>query len=133
MAPSKKPTMTFLIASAIIAFLAVVGVALYKYATDSSYLISAVEAKKRIAEKRIDVVLDVRTDWERANLGLYPGSLHIQSADLEREAPLQIPDKNARILAYCNTGHRARLATDKLHALGYKNAVYISGRHTSIE
>lgn len=133
MPPSKKPTMSFLIASAFIAFLAILSVALYKYATDSPYLISAEEAKKRIGEKRIDVVLDVRTDWERANLGVYPGSLHIQSADLEREAPLQIPDKNARILAYCNTGHRARMATDKLHSLGYKNAVYISGRHTTIE
>jgi rhodanese-related sulfurtransferase len=132
MAP-KRPTIPFLIASAVVAFLAVIGVALYKYATDSPYLISAEEAKKRIGEKRIDVVLDVRTDWERANLGVYPGSLHIQSADLPSQASKQIPDKNARILAYCNTGHRARMATDKLHELGYKNAVYISGRYTSIQ
>ena len=131
MAP-KRPTIPFLIASAVLAFLAVIGVALYKYATDSPYLISSEEAKKRIGEKRIDVVLDVRTDLERETLGAYPGSLHIQSADLPAEVTKQIPDKNARILAYCNTGHRARMATDKLHELGYKNAVYISGGYTSI-
>lgn len=128
----KKQSPQFLIASAIVAFLTIIGVALYKYATDSSHRISSEEAKRRISEKEIDVVLDVRTDTERKTLGIYPGSLHIQSADLPVEAPKQLPNKKARILAYCNTGHRARMATDKLHELGYKNAVYISGQHTSL-
>lgn len=105
---------------------------MYKYAIDSPYRISSEEAKKRIAEKKIDVILDVRTDLELETLGYYPGSLHIQSADLATEAAKQIPDKKSRILAYCNTGHRARMATDKLHDLGYTNAVYISGQYTSI-
>ena len=128
----KKQSPQFLIASAIVAFLTIIGVALYKYATDSPHRISSEEAKRRISAKEIDVVLDVRTDTERKTLGIYPGSLHIQSADLPVEAPKQLPNKNARILAYCNTGHRARMATDKLHELGYKNAVYISGQHTSL-
>lgn len=129
----KKQSPQFLIASAIVAFLTIIGVALYKYATDSPHRISSEEAKRRISAKEIDVVLDVRTDTERKTLGIYPGSLHIQSADLPAEAPKQLPNKNARILAYCNTGHRARMATDKLHELGYKNAVYISGQHTSLD
>lgn len=128
----KRPTVPFLIASVVVAFIAILAVSLYKYATDSLYRISSEDAKQRIASKKIDVVLDVRTDWERATLGAYPGSLHIQSADLEREVSKQLPDKKARILAYCNTGHRARMATDKLHALGYTNAVYISGQYTSL-
>ena len=128
----KKQSPQFLIASAIVAFLTIIGVALYKYATDSSHRISSEEAKRRISAKEIDVVLDVRTETERKTLGIYPGSLHIQSADLPVEAPKQLPNKKARILAYCNTGHRARMATDKLHELGYKNAVYISGQHTSL-
>ena len=128
----KKQSPQFLIASAIVAFLTIIGVALYKYATDSPHRISSDEAKRRISAKEIDIVLDVRTDTERKTLGIYPGSLHIQSADLPVEAPKQLPNKNARILAYCNTGHRARMATDKLHELGYKNAVYISGQHTSL-
>jgi rhodanese-related sulfurtransferase len=128
----KKPSMAFLIVSAIVAFLTIIGVALYKYATDSPHRISSAEAKRRLSAKEIDVVLDVRTDTERKTLGIYPGSLHIQSADLPTEAPKQLPNKKARILAYCNTGHRARMATDKLHEMGYKNAVYISGQHTSL-
>jgi rhodanese-related sulfurtransferase len=104
----------------------------YLYATDSPYRISSAEAKRRIQRGEVDVILDVRTDLERATLGVYPGSIHIQSADLEARMPARVPDKKARILAYCNTGHRARMATDKLHALGYTNAVYISSTHTSL-
>ena len=104
----------------------------YLYATDSPYRISSADAKQRIKSNQIDVILDVRTDTERNTLGFYPGSIHIQSADLERMMPKLVPTKHARILAYCNTGHRARMATDKLHALGYNNAVYISSTYTTL-
>jgi len=105
----------------------------YQYAVSSPYRISSEEAKHLLQTKQIDLVLDVRTDLERSTLGYYPNSVHIQSADLEKEMPKQYPDKNIRILAYCNTGHRARLATDKLHKLGYTNAKYISSQYTSLQ
>jgi len=104
----------------------------YLYATDSPYRISSADAKQRIKSNHIDVILDVRTDTERNTLGFYPGSIHIQSADLERMMPKLVPNKQTRILAYCNTGHRARMATDKLHALGYDNVVYISSTYTTL-
>ena len=106
--------------------------AAYLYATDSIHLISSQKAKHGIQSGKFDVILDVRTDLERSSLGFYPGSVHVQSADLERVMPNLYPNKQTRILAYCNTGHRARMATDKLHALGYTNAVYISSGYTSI-
>jgi len=105
---------------------------LYNYATDSPYRISSNDAKNRIKNKQVDVILDVRTDLERNTLGFYPGSVHIQSADLEKKMPGMFPNKDSRILAYCNTGHRARLATDKLHKLGYNNAVYISSTYKTL-
>ena len=104
----------------------------YLYATDSPYRISAPDAKKRIQDGQIDLILDVRTPAERATLGFYPGSVPIPSADLDVKMPTLYPNKQARILAYCNTGHRARMATDKLHALGYKNAVFISSTYGSL-
>ena len=85
-----------------------------------------------LREKKIDLILDVRTDSERSLLGYYPGSVHIQSADLEKRMEVDYPDKSIRILAYCNSGQRARAAIDKLHALGYTNAVYIVGMHTTL-
>ena len=119
----------FVLVLALVVFL---GYKAYLYATDSPYRISSQEAKRRINSGEVDVVLDVRTKLERDMLGVYPGSIPIPSADLEAEMPTRVPNKNARILAYCNTGHRARMATDKLHALGYKNAVYMSSTYKSI-
>jgi len=105
---------------------------LYDLATNSKFRISSQTAKQLLAQNKFDLVLDVRTLLERNTLGVYPNSVHIQSADLEKEMPSRYPDKNIRILVYCNTGHRARIATDKLQALGYTNSVYISGNHNSI-
>jgi rhodanese-related sulfurtransferase len=105
----------------------------YLYATDSPYRISSQKAKRRIDSNDVDVILDVRTKMERDTLGFYPGSVHIPSADLDIIMPKLYPNRETRILAYCNTGHRARMATDKLHALGYKNANYISSTYTTLQ
>lgn len=99
---------------------------------ESPYRIDAVDAKRRIQDGEFDVILDVRTDAERATLGYYPNSVHIQSADLENQMQSKYPNKSIRILAYCNSGQRARAATEKLHALGYKNSVYIATTYLSL-
>lgn len=104
----------------------------YNYAVSSPYLISAKQAKFLIQNHKIDLVLDVRTDLERNTLGYYFGSIHISSSDLEKRMPLEYPNKNTRILAYCNSGQRARMATEKLHKMGYKNSVYISTTYLSL-
>lgn len=118
---AKRPTKTFLIASVVVAFIAIILVSLHKYALDSPYRISSTEAKKRIAEKKIDIILDARTDWELTTFGAYPGSLHIQNGDINTK---QLPDKKARVLVFCNIGHTARVVADKLHTMGYKNTAY---------
>ncbi len=105
---------------------------LYRYAMDSPYRISSGEAKKRLSKKDIDLVLDVRTPTERAVLGSYPNSVAIPSTELETQMPAAYLDRNIRILIYCNTGQRARKATDILHRLGYKNTVYITGSYRSL-
>jgi len=116
----------------VIVVVSIVAYYAYKYAVVSPYRISAAEAKSLLLKDEVDLILDVRTDIERATLGFYSGSVHIPSSDLDRRMPQEYPNKNIRILAYCNTGHRARMATDKLHTLGYHNAVYISSPYTSL-
>ncbi len=105
---------------------------LYTYVMGSEYRIPAATAKKLLREKQFDIVLDVRTALERETLGYYPGSLHLPSADLTKKMPELFPNKSTRILVYCNNGPRARAATDKLHELGYINAVYIASGHGSL-
>jgi rhodanese-related sulfurtransferase len=121
-----------LIVIAVAVALIILGVLAYQYAVNSPYRISSQVAKQMVNANQVDVVLDVRTDVERATLGFYPGSVHIQSVDLDKAMPRLYPNKDVRILAYCNTGHRARMATDKLHALGYTNSVYIATQYTSL-
>jgi phage shock protein E len=116
----------------VIAIAAVLIVGAIYYAQASPYRISAANAKQLITSGENDLVLDVRTATERNTLGFYPGSVHIQSADLERQMPVQFPNKGTRIIVYCNTGQRARMAAEKLHRLGYANTVYITSSHVSI-
>jgi rhodanese-related sulfurtransferase len=103
----------------------------YQYAVSSAYRVSSEKAKEMIQKNNIDVVLDVRTDMERATLGYYPGSIHVPSADLENRMA-DYPNKDTRIIVYCNTGHRARMATDALQQMGYHNARYISSTYASM-
>jgi rhodanese-related sulfurtransferase len=116
----------------LVAVVVLIVIGLYLYATDSPYRISASDAKQRIQDGQIDLILDVRTSAERATLGFYPGSVPIPSVDLETKMPATYPNKQTRILAYCNTGHRARMATDKLRGMGYTNAVFISSTYGSL-
>ena len=104
----------------------------YQYAVSSKYRVSSEKAKEMIKDKKIDIVLDVRTDIERNTLGYYPGSIHIQSSELEKRMKNEYPNKNLHIIVYCNTGHRARMATEKLHDMGYKNTMYISSTYDSL-
>lgn len=104
----------------------------YQYAISSKYRISSEKAKEMIMNNKIDVVLDVRTATERNTLGYYTDSIHIQGSDLEKRMRNEYPNKDLRIIIYCNTGRRARIATDKLHEMGYKNTMYISSSYGSL-
>ncbi len=112
--------------------LIVVLIMLHIYANESPYKISSATAKQLIAANKFAGILDVRTAAEREVLGFYPGSYHVPASDLDVIVPQIFPDKNVALLVYCNTGQRARRATEKLHALGYKNTVYITGGHKDL-
>lgn len=111
--------------------LAIFGYFLYKYAVTGFLLISAEDARKKLEKNEIDVVLDVRTNLEY-NLGHYPNAKHIPIQQLEERATQELPDLNASILIYCNTGQRSRKASEILYSLGYKKVRYISGPYTTL-
>ena len=116
----------------ILAFAALVAIAMVAYYTWNSPLyISAEEAKQGIAEGKFPVVLDVRTDLEY-NLGHYPEAVHIPTAKLADEVETKIPDKTKGVLIYCNTGQRSRYAADLLKKKGYEEVRYITGPYWSL-
>jgi rhodanese-related sulfurtransferase len=124
---------TLYVVLVVIVVIGILGYIAYTYAIDSPFRISSAAGKQMLKGRKVDLVLDVRTDLERNTLGYYPGSVHIPSADLDQRMPSAYPDKEIRILAYCNTGHRARMATEKLRALGYMNSYYISSTYTTLQ
>ena len=115
----------------IVPLMAIVVFFLYRYAMSGIAYISAEEAKQKLAANEFDVVLDVRTNMEY-NLGHYPNAKHIPVQQLKDRIPTEIPDPSTRILIYCNTGQRARKASEILMGLGYNNIRYIPGSYTTL-
>ncbi len=95
-------------------------------------MISPEKARKLLNQKKIDLILDVRTKVERDVFGYLPGSIHIPVASLDQEAIRKYPNKDVNILIYCNTGQRARVAAEILKSFGFKNVSYIPTSHVSL-
>lgn len=112
-------------------FLAVLLYGFY-FSMSSPYMISPEKARNLLNQKKIDLVLDVRTKTERDVFGYFPGSIHIPVANLDQEAIRKYPNKDVNILIYCNTGQRARVAAEKLKSFGFKNVSYIPTSHVSL-
>jgi rhodanese-related sulfurtransferase len=89
------------------------------------------EAKTLLKDGKFDAVVDVRTDAEWAT-GHFPLAIHIPVKQLSAQLPQRIPDKNAKILMYCNTSTRARMGAEEAVKLGYKNVRYLLGTHTNL-
>ncbi len=81
---------------------------------------------KALLDKGGHIFLDVRTAREY-KMGHIPGAIHINRGLLEFTINNQVPDKNARIVAYCKVGGRGSLAAYTLVRMGYKNITNIEG------
>ncbi|KYG04198.1 molybdopterin biosynthesis protein MoeB [Sorangium cellulosum] len=82
--------------------------------------LSLSELKRRLDDKVPMVLLDVR-EKEEYRAGFIPGAISIPRAFLEMQVEQKLPDKSARIVAYCAGGTRSALAAKTLQELGYTN------------
>jgi molybdopterin/thiamine biosynthesis adenylyltransferase/rhodanese-related sulfurtransferase len=82
--------------------------------------VSLEELKRRIEAGEKMVLLDVR-EKEENRAGYIPGSVSIPRGFLEIQVEGRIPDKSAKIVAYCAGGTRSALAAKTLQELGYTN------------
>ena len=120
----------FYLSTGIIALIYASIAGLQYYSLTGERLISAEEAKKMIKNNEIKHIIDIRTKFEY-DLGNYPGSIHLPVNEITQETTKKF-NKNDNILVYCNTGQRARHASEVLIELGFKNVFYISGTYTTI-
>jgi molybdopterin/thiamine biosynthesis adenylyltransferase/rhodanese-related sulfurtransferase len=78
------------------------------------------DLKKRIDAGEKLTLLDVR-EKEEFRAGYIPGAISIPRGFLEMQVEARLPDKEAKIVAYCAGGTRSALAAATLASLGYTN------------
>lgn len=110
--------------------LATIAVFLY-YNMNSPLAMYPADAKDALKKGQFDAVVDVRTDAEW-NMGRYPLAIHIPTKQLGELLGQRIPDKKAKILFYCNTSTRARMAAEEAQKMGYTNIRYLLGTHKNL-
>jgi len=76
--------------------------------------------KKRLEAHEPMTLLDVR-EKEEFRAGYIPGAVSIPRGFLEIQVEGKLPDKGAKIIAYCAGGTRSALAAKTLAELGYTN------------
>jgi molybdopterin/thiamine biosynthesis adenylyltransferase/rhodanese-related sulfurtransferase len=82
--------------------------------------VSLDELKRRLEAREPVTLLDVR-EKEEYRAGYIPGAVSIPRGFLEIQVEGRLPDKNAKIVAYCAGGTRSALAAKTLAELGYTN------------
>lgn len=87
--------------------------------------ITAEQAKEMMDSQKV-VVLDVRT-LEEFNSGHIENAILIPDTDISSKAGKILTDKNAKILVYCRTGRRSKIASDELVKMGYTNVYDFGG------
>jgi sulfur-carrier protein adenylyltransferase/sulfurtransferase len=82
--------------------------------------VSLEELRRRLEAGEKMTLVDVR-EKDEWRAGYIPGALSLPRGFLEIQAEQKLPDKNARIVAYCAGGTRSALAASTLQELGYSN------------
>ncbi len=71
-------------------------------------------------------VLDVRTPQEYA-AGHLPGAVNINVESPDFTSQVKALDPSATYIVYCHTGNRSAVATERMHALGFKHIYDVQG------
>jgi rhodanese-related sulfurtransferase len=71
-------------------------------------------------------VIDVR-DWGEFTLEQIPGVSIVPRGSLEKYLPVLVPQKDVRVVLYCDTGQRSTRAANTAEALGYTKISILAG------
>ena len=88
--------------------------------------ITAEEAKKIMDSGEEHIILDTR-EQEEFDDGHIPNAILIPYTEIEERSEEMLPDKDARILVYCRSGRRSKIASESLAKLGYTDVKEFGG------
>ncbi|MDF2567425.1 MAG: Rhodanese domain protein [Oscillospiraceae bacterium] len=84
------------------------------------------DAKYMMDTEKDVVILDVRTK-EESDTGHIKNSILIPDTEIASEVESKVPDKSKRILVYCRSGNRSKIASEVLIKMGYQNVYEFGG------
>ena len=96
------------------------------YAAPAYRRISASEARAIMESGEDFILLDARTEPEFAARRI-EGAALMPYSEIAARAALELPDKGAVILVYCQAGRRSELAARALVAMGYTQVFDFGG------
>ncbi|MCL2592049.1 MAG: rhodanese-like domain-containing protein [Defluviitaleaceae bacterium] len=88
--------------------------------------ITASQANEIINTHPDAIIVDVRTRQE-FNTERIPGAILLTQSSISEHAETVLPDKDALILVYCQSGNRSRSAVRLLVSMGYTNILDFGG------
>lgn len=88
--------------------------------------ISQKEAKEMMDAKEEIIILDVREEEEFAD-GHITDAVLLPVGEILKKAEEVLPDKEKKILVYCRSGRRSKIASQELAELGYTNVYEFGG------
>jgi len=88
--------------------------------------ISAAKAKEMMDDGEAFILLDVRSEEEFKDMRI-EGAILIPDNEIKERAPIELLDKDVRIIVYCWRGFRSVFAVNDLLDMGYKNIYNIGG------
>ncbi len=87
---------------------------------------TAEEVDARLAAGETPTLLDVREDDEFAT-GVIPGAITLSRAHFESRVEDRVPDKDAEVIVYCQSGVRSAFAARTMQDLGYTDVRHLDG------
>ncbi len=88
--------------------------------------ISVAEVRKLLDSKAPVVLVDVREKQEFRE-GHLPGAISVPRGFLEMQIETAVPDKNAPVITYCQSGTRSLLAGKLMREMGYADVRSMAG------
>lgn len=88
--------------------------------------ISQKDAKNIMDTEEGIIILDVR-EQDEFDRGHIAGAILMPYTKAEEMAPEMLPDKDQKILIYCRTGRRSKIAAETLAGMGYTNLYEFGG------
>lgn len=124
--------MIVILVLSVMALMAKEAVVLKKVSYFDSIKVKEIEAKKlyKLIEDDVDdlYIVDIREPDQIGHGEIFHHNLvAITRGYLEFKIQKEIPDKKARIVVYCCTGKRGKLATKTLNEMGYTNVYSLKG------